>query len=243
MKTKFYTYLLVMVLGMISGVNYTYAFIWHHPCLELFSKTYILKTKQVDAFKVEYFNNDLVKELINFDVVKNGDKVEVFWTIASEPHHNYFTLERSRNGIDFEKVSVIDATSSVNNMIQYLETDNQPLNGISYYRLKLTDLHNENSYSNSIKVNYTFGKKRNMRVSHLVSVEALKLFFKTEEHTEVLMVLKDTHGKEWYSKVIVAIENSEIIGDDPEKKLVAGTYIIIATSNNLLYNQKLIVRK
>ena len=50
------------------------------------------------------------------------------------------------------------------------------------------------------------------------------------------------NGNECYSKVIVAVENSKIKGVDPENKLVAGTYIITATSNNLLYSQKLIVR-
>ncbi len=138
---------------------------------------------------------------------------------------------------------MIDATSSINNLIQYLETDNQPLKGISYYRLKLTDQNNGNTYSNIVKVNNTSGKKRTANVPYKPASSAdLKLYFKNEENTEVLMVLRDINGNEVYSKVIVAVENSEITGVDPENKLAAGIYIITATSNNLLYSQKLIVR-
>jgi len=229
---------------MTVGVQYAYAFINNNSYTELFNKLYMLKINYEDSFKVGPINDTLTLNPINFDVVKNGIRIEAFWSITSEFHHNYFTLERSRNGKDFKKVSVIDATSSINNLIEYLETDNQPLKGISYYRLKLTDQNNGNTYSNRVKVNYTFGKKRNMNVSrNTASSDDLKLYLKNEENTEVLMVLRDINGKECYSKVIVAVENSEITGVDPENKLAAGTYIITATSNNLLYSQKLIVRK
>jgi hypothetical protein len=109
--------------------------------------------------------------------------------------------------------------------------------------LKLTGQNNESTYSNSIKVNYTFAEKRQTNVVRKPLTSAdLKLFLKNENNAEILMVLRDANGNEVYSKVIVAVENSEITGIDPENKLAAGTYIITATSNNLLYNQKLIVR-
>jgi hypothetical protein len=243
MKTKLYTHLFALLLLMTIGVQHAYAFINNKSYTELFSKMYTLKIKYEDSFKVGPINDTLTLSPINFDVVKNGIRVEAFWSITSELHHNYFTLERSRNGIDFKKVSVIDATSSINNLIEYLETDNQPLKGISYYRLKLTDQNNGNTYSNSVKVNYTLGKKRDTDASRKSANSAdLKLYLKNEENTEVLMVLRDINGNECYSKVIVAVENSEITGVDPENKIAAGTYIITATSNNLLYSQKLIVR-
>jgi hypothetical protein len=243
MKTKIYTPLLALLLLMTIGVQHTYAFINNNSYSKLFSEMHTVKIQYEDLLKVGPINDSLSVNPLNFDVVKNGFRIEAFWSITSELHHNYFTLERSRNGKDFQKVSVIDATSSINNLIEYLETDNQPLKGISYYRLKLTDQTNGNTYSNIVKVNYTFGKKRDTNASRKPSSSAdLKLYLKNEENTEVLMVLRDINGNEVYSKVIVAVENSEITGVDPENKLAAGTYIITATSNNLLYSQKLIVR-
>jgi hypothetical protein len=243
MKTKLYTQVLALLLLMTVGVQHAYAFNNNNSCLELFSKTYKLKINDEDSLKVGPINDSLPVSPINFDVVRNGFRIEAIWSITSKLHHNYFTLERSRNGKKFEKVSVIDAMSSINNLIQYLETDNQPLKGISYYRLKLTGQNNESTYSNSIKVNYTFAEKRQTNVVRKPLTSAdLKLFLKNENNAEILMVLRDANGNEVYSKVIVAVENSEITGIDPENKLAAGTYIITATSNNLLYNQKLIVR-
>ncbi len=192
---------------MTVGAQQTCAFIINNNSYsELFSKIYKLKINYEDSFKVGPINDSLSSSPLNFDVVKNGIRIEAFWSITSELYHNYFTLERSRNGKNFEKVSVIDATSSINNLIQYLETDNQPLKGISYYRLKLTDQNNGNTYSNIVKVNNTSGKKRTANVPYKPASSAdLKLYFKNEENTEVLMVLRDINGNEVYSKVIVAV--------------------------------------
>ena len=240
MKIKTSTYLPALLLVMYTGAQHAHASNNNDVFLAASHK---LNKANSDAYYVGRTKGTLPISPLNFDAIKNGDKIEAFWTITSENNHNYYTLERSRNGVDFEKVSVIDAPSSTNTMIQYLETDNEPLKGMSYYRLKLTDHHNENTYSNSVMVNYTFGKKNSMNVSHnRANIADLKLYLKNEENAEILMVLRDANGNECYSKVIVAVENSEITGVDPENKLAAGTYIITATSNNLLYSQKLIVR-
>lgn len=184
----------------------------------------------------------LPMELLSFDAVKNGDRVEIFWTTASEYNNDYFVLERSKDGVDFDKLAIIDGAGTTHNIIQYAETDFHPYKGVSYYRLKQTDFDNKSTYSNVVTVNYTLSTKKLDVFPNPSGGDGIKMNFENMENTEVLVVLRDINGKEFYSKVLVVLENAEIIGIDTENRLTPGTYIITATSNNLLYSKKLIVK-
>ena len=62
------------------------------------------------------------------------------------------------------------------------------------------------------------------------------------ENKEVLVVLRNEKGMESYSKVIVDQKNNITLSADNDNKLDNGTYTVIASSNNKLYSQKVVVR-
>jgi hypothetical protein len=178
-------------------------------------------------------------KLPTLEVSKNGEKVHAFWSAGNKANSNYYTLERSKNGINFERISLINAATASNGIIEYVETDYQPLKGISYYRLKCTDFNKNNTYSNIAMVKHTIDNKPGIKWSNNdKNINALKQL----HSTQVLVILKDKDGREFYSKVAISVENADIIGYDMESKLSPGTYLITGTSNNILYGQQLIVR-
>ncbi|MDF2451499.1 MAG: hypothetical protein K0S26_1003 [Bacteroidota bacterium] len=196
----------------------------------------VIENKSLKSADISIKNTE-PSELLSFEAVQKADKVELFWDIKSKSQHDFFTVERSKNGINFEKIATIDAGGNSNNMIQYIETDHRPLKGKSYYRLKLTDNKNKSTYSNVIVVNSASDKK-----SASASKPGNKIDLKKLGNKPVLVVLRDAGGKEHYSKVEVKTEESNIIGTDQENRLTPGTYTIKATSHNALYSHKLIVR-
>jgi hypothetical protein len=86
-------------------------------------------------------------ELMYFNAAYNGAGVDLGWATASEKDNSHFTVERSRNGIDFEELLNVKGASQATKKITYHERDNEPLEGISYYRLKQTDHDGTISYS------------------------------------------------------------------------------------------------
>lgn len=56
------------------------------------------------------------------------------------------------------------------------------------------------------------------------------------------MVLRDLSGKEYFSKVIATQDENGLYLVDTENKIPAGTYLVVASSNNTLYTQKIIVK-
>lgn len=82
----------------------------------------------------------------------------------------------------------------------------------------------------------------NLFPNPIAAGETLNLSFDEIEEDEVLVVLRDITGKEFYSKLFIGIENNNLIGLPIEKAIPSGIYLITATSENRIYSQKLIVK-
>jgi len=78
-------------------------------------------------------------ELIVFDAKVNGDKVDLSWSTAAEINNDYFTLERSDDGRNYDNIGIVRGSGNTTTQRDYTFTDDSPLNGESYYRLRQTD--------------------------------------------------------------------------------------------------------
>lgn len=181
-------------------------------------------------------------ELVSFNAIKNANRVDAYWTTISELNNDYFTLERSKDGLTFETVVTTDGAGSSNYILNYSETDFNPYDGISYYRLKQTDYNGSSSYSQVVAVNYIFTEDNLSVYPNPSDGTTINVALKNLENKEMLVVLRDVVGREYYSKVIISLNENEIIGIDLEQKLASGTYIITASSNNKLYSKKLVIK-
>ena len=92
-------------------------------------------------------------ELFHFDVVCANDKrsVNIHWTTASEINNDYFTIEKSTNGVDFNEIGRVRGAGNSTSSIDYLFNDkNITPRTVSYYRLKQTDFDGKNKTFNII---------------------------------------------------------------------------------------------
>ena len=92
--------------------------------------------------------NPLPIELLYFNaVLLNNQMVSVEWTTVVELNNDFFTVERSSNGVDFEIVATIPGAGNSNVELNYSFLDDEPLKGVSYYRLEQTDYDGSYTYS------------------------------------------------------------------------------------------------
>ncbi|MEM7162655.1 MAG: T9SS type A sorting domain-containing protein [Bacteroidota bacterium] len=93
-------------------------------------------------------------ELSRFEaVVISGNTVMVKWQTLSELNNNYFEVERSKSGENWESIEHVQGAGNSTSLIDYVITDNRPFEGISYYRLKQSDYDGTISYSEIRSVN------------------------------------------------------------------------------------------
>jgi len=79
-------------------------------------------------------------ELLSFDAERDEDKVNLFWETASEINSDHFTLSRSADGLEYEVIAEIRTTGSPNSVSNlYSYVDDQPRDGLNYYRLEQFD--------------------------------------------------------------------------------------------------------
>ncbi|MEQ8425396.1 MAG: hypothetical protein RIA63_11850, partial [Cyclobacteriaceae bacterium] len=97
-------------------------------------------------------SNPLPIELKYFTAFYNGSEVELEWSTASELNNDYFTVQRSRDGEEFQQLFDVPGMGTSSEAQIYTVRDKLPLNGISYYRIKQTDFSGESSYSAIVKV-------------------------------------------------------------------------------------------
>jgi hypothetical protein len=192
------------------------------------------------------FGTPLPVKLISFEANANEERVDLKWITAAEINNNFFTIERSVDAKKWESIIITYGAGNSNQLIEYFESDYEPLEGISYYRLKQTDFDGKYSYSNIVPVKYHTDDTGEGTISLFPSPirpgEVLNIEFEDIFESELLVVLRDIQGKEFFSKVVINIEDGKLIGVPIETTIPKGVYLITATSENQMYSQKLIIR-
>lgn len=87
----------------------------------------------------------------------SGQSVHCKWSTASEKNNDFFTIERSRDGKEFTEAGRVAGAGNSSTVQTYFFTDNSPLSGTSYYRLKQTDFDGQFTYSNVEMVKQSIG--------------------------------------------------------------------------------------
>ena len=96
--------------------------------------------------------NVLPITLVYFKAITKNEIVYLNWETASELNNDYFTVERSTNGKNWEKIQTIDGAGSSSQSKQYKAFDKYPYSGVSFYRLKQTDFDGKFFYSKVVSV-------------------------------------------------------------------------------------------
>jgi len=158
--------------------------------------------------------------MTNYSVVLNNDKVNIKWTTAIEDNTKEFTIERSASATTgFQPIGKINAAGQSSFARNYFFTDANPLAGISYYRLSLTNLDGHTTYYDVKKIT---NNNKILLVKQVANDNgSLILRIETSEADNLQLRIFDISGKEILKDhlvVFAGINRKEI-------KLKNGNYI------------------
>ncbi|MDP4131720.1 MAG: T9SS type A sorting domain-containing protein [Bacteroidota bacterium] len=92
-------------------------------------------------------------ELVQFLASKNADgSIKLLWATAQEINSSSFDIERSADQGDWQKIGSVKAKGYSSTTANYSYTDQFPLAGNGYYRLKMIDLDGKFQYSKVVVV-------------------------------------------------------------------------------------------
>jgi hypothetical protein len=92
-------------------------------------------------------------ELLSFNAKEKDNDVILNWSTASEVNNDFFTVENSENGIDFNAIGAVEGAGNSNSVLDYNFVDENPYE-LTYYRLKQTDYNGGFTYSQIVKVSF-----------------------------------------------------------------------------------------
>lgn len=99
------------------------------------------------------FANTFPVTLTSFNGIKESNVNRLFWTTSTEINNKGFELERSADGRTFSAIGFINSKAERGNSastLSYSFTDEKPLAGTNYYRLKQVDNDGKFSYSSVV---------------------------------------------------------------------------------------------
>ncbi|GAA5219566.1 hypothetical protein GCM10025777_01960 [Membranihabitans marinus] len=93
-------------------------------------------------------------ELQRFEAKASSDKTVVIeWITSSEQNNDYFEIQRSRDGLNWEKINQISGAGTTQTTQYYSTNDLRPHLGKSWYRLKQVDIDSNYTFSHTEEVN------------------------------------------------------------------------------------------
>jgi hypothetical protein len=130
-----------------TGISFTYS----NPVISVTGiSTTHMNNNATSYFTIGSSNSGtpLPVELLNFNASLSEQKtVELNWITTTELNNDFFTIERSNNGINWEPIKEIDGAGNSSSLLSYSTIDQDPYFGISFYRLKQTDFDGQYEYS------------------------------------------------------------------------------------------------
>jgi Zn-dependent metalloprotease len=172
-------------------------------------------------------------QLLSFRANLVNKQTNLSWATASEINTSSFEIQRSTDGQSFTTIQVLPAAGNSSVQRSYATTDEHPVSGRNYYRLKIVDIDGKSSFSGIQSVNLITDNDISIYPSpakNLITIEG-KFYSQT-----LNISVMDMAGK------TIAAYRKNYTGplSIPVNNLANGTYILLVSNGQTTINKKFI---
>ena len=171
--------------------------------------------------------NPLPIELANFSAVQIGSSVLVNWETASETNNDYFTVETSTDGANFKIITIVAGAGNSSTLLKYNIFDEDPVAGMSYYRLKQTDFDGQYKYSQMVSVQFEGNKDFNViSITPNPFVTHFNINYTLESEQPIKLFIVNVRGQIVLEKIIESSKGNNRFTFTETSSLTKGIYIV-----------------
>ena len=173
--------------------------------------------------------------LTSFSARESDNSVALNWQTATEENNEYFSIEHSRNGRNYEEIGQVNGAGTTIDRQNYSFTHKSPMTGIHYYRLQQFDFNGQSSYS-AVEV-VTIKADQPIRIFPTQAVEQITIEFDETSKEEIFVSVYDVMGRMVLFKSLdgAVIENNINI-----LNLEKGHYFLEVKKRNETYTKRFI---
>ncbi len=185
--------------------------------------------------------NILPVELSQFDAMYNEDdkSVDLHWVTESETNSRLFTIEKTKEGSQWEAVGTEPGAGNSSQTLSYHSKDTDPWAGLSYYRLKQTDFNGTFTYSRTIAIDTKDGDSHIKLAPNPAESSSILSFLCRDNGTAEVRIC-DCTGRtvQLSSYPVTAGLNSVNLRIDTYQK---GVYIVSVNESKRTHSVKLVI--
>ncbi|MCB0430095.1 MAG: T9SS type A sorting domain-containing protein [Flavobacteriales bacterium] len=162
------------------------------------------------------------------------------WVTATETNNDYFTIERSDDGTNYQAIKTIKGSGTSNSPLEYMTTDDYVTDHTIYYRLRQTDYDGKSKIYGT-KPLYPCHTHSGMNV-HLYPNPAhdeLNCGFVLDKNETVTVDIKNMLGQVVHSEVVEGTEGSNMVTLDMSH-YADGVYVFQLRGIQKSYETKLV---
>ena len=183
-------------------------------------------------------------ELSSFTGTIETDIAVLAWTTVSELNNAGFEVQRSTDGVDFQKIAWVEGQGNASEAIQYSFKDSKiQENTLYYYRLKQIDLDGQYDFSSIISLDWKVdnawgvGDLVPKPITNFASIE-----IKASKESNATLSVYDAIGNLVHTQQAFLKAGANQIELQLDK-LQAGAYFLKTEANKNLFYKKFIVAK
>ena len=175
---------------------------------------------------VDFTNEPLPIDLLDFSAKAGDAGVSLKWITATEINNNYFTIQRSIDGSNWEIINYVQGAGNSNHIITYTWDDMNPVKGISYYRLKQTDFDGQYEYFDPVAVQFNPSVGAKTEILHVNALgQQLNVTLSNPTGSAHLLVA-DLQGRLIHREVIEGLEFIQQVSVDIPHSLPGNIVVI-----------------
>ncbi|HLG34298.1 MAG TPA: T9SS type A sorting domain-containing protein [Bacteroidia bacterium] len=188
--------------------------------------------------------SSLPVSLLDFTAKPAANAVVLSWATAMEVNNDYFTLEKSSDGINFSHLAKVDGAGNSVSVKTYKHTDNDVEEGVIYYRLSQTDFDGTTVKHKIVSVNLG-----NVYFPNVLSMESVfpnpfndmfTVTFSSTRNTKVEVTLTDLDSKLIHSESFMSEKGSNSYKYQNSSNIPNGIYFINITASGKTITKKII---
>lgn len=173
--------------------------------------------------------NALPVEFIKFSAERAGNEVVVDWATSTEENNDFFEVQRSADGVNFEVIGEVNGAGTTINMQTYSYTDVDAPKSQLYYRLRQVDFNQVFDYSRIASVSGEEGSEMAVSINSIYPnpfVESFNIEFDAPSQGRAQLAIMNSSGQMIYQNEIDVWAGSNTFNYNEGGYLTPGYYIL-----------------
>jgi len=182
-------------------------------------------------------------ELLSFNGTCSDNLITLNWKTATEHNSDYFEIQKSRDGINWSKLTTLNSVGNSNQITDYTTKDENAIDGNNYYKLIQYDIDGQFKEHGPINVVCNGNSKGYFSIFPNPSSGDFQVVLNNKQMIgDGTLIVRDSKGSEVFSLNVSIIKGINLF-DVSNIKLPSGVYYVsVFSTENSTETLKLIIR-